>query len=262
MNNIIITSGGTEEKIDEVRKITNNATGKLGSIIAEKLTEKENIKIFYVCSKTAIKPQINKNIEVFEIEDVYSLKATIEKLLLSNKIDFFIHTMAVSDYTVDYVSNSKMLAEYILDSIEIEKSDKKCYSKINIFNQNNLESNIEKCILENNNIIDISRKISSSEDNLIIKLKRAPKIISCIKELSPKTTLIGFKLLNQVTEDELLRVSQNLLEKNQCKLVIGNDSKNFEKGKHEAIFVTKTGIIERAKTKEEIAEKLVKFIIN
>ena len=28
--NIVITAGGTEEKIDEVRKITNSATRKIG----------------------------------------------------------------------------------------------------------------------------------------------------------------------------------------------------------------------------------------
>lgn len=217
MYNIIVTSGGTEERIDEVRKITNNATGRLGSIIAEKLLEKNNINIFYVCSRTAVKPKENAKLEVIETDGVIGLKQEIENLLKNNKIDFFIHTMAVSDYMVDYV-----------------------------------ESNGKK--------IDTSKKISSSEENLIIKLKRAPKIISCIKEISPETKLIGFKLLNQVSENELLRVSQNLLQNNRCELVIGNDSKSFVNGRHEAIFVSSEGIIDRAETKEEIARKLIKFL--
>ena len=42
-------------------------------------------------------------------------------------------------------------------------------------------------------------KISSYEDNLVIILKRTPKIISMIKEISPSTHLIGFKLLDSVS---------------------------------------------------------------
>ena len=37
MQKIIITAGGTSEKIDNVRKITNSSTGKLGKLIAEHL---------------------------------------------------------------------------------------------------------------------------------------------------------------------------------------------------------------------------------
>ena len=43
--NIVITSGGTSEYIDAVRKITNSGTGKLGSIIAEQISKNENINI-------------------------------------------------------------------------------------------------------------------------------------------------------------------------------------------------------------------------
>ena len=41
--NIIITSGGTSENIDNVRKITNTATGALGSIIANEFIKKYDI---------------------------------------------------------------------------------------------------------------------------------------------------------------------------------------------------------------------------
>ena len=37
---ILITAGGTSEKIDSVRSITNHSTGSLGKAIAEELLEK------------------------------------------------------------------------------------------------------------------------------------------------------------------------------------------------------------------------------
>ena len=43
MLNIVITAGGTSEPIDNVRKITNSSTGKLGAVIAEELLKREDI---------------------------------------------------------------------------------------------------------------------------------------------------------------------------------------------------------------------------
>ena len=40
MYKVIITAGGTSEKIDNVRKITNSSSGKLGSVIASRLLGK------------------------------------------------------------------------------------------------------------------------------------------------------------------------------------------------------------------------------
>ena len=37
---IIVTAGGTRERIDEVRSITNGATGRLGSLIADELSKR------------------------------------------------------------------------------------------------------------------------------------------------------------------------------------------------------------------------------
>lgn len=59
--NIIITAGGTTERIDAVRKITNTGTGKLGSLTAEEFIKQggSNIeKIFYICEKGTIVPQL------------------------------------------------------------------------------------------------------------------------------------------------------------------------------------------------------------
>ena len=40
MKKIIITAGGTTEPIDNVRKITNVSTGKLGSLICDNMLKK------------------------------------------------------------------------------------------------------------------------------------------------------------------------------------------------------------------------------
>ena len=216
--------------------------GKLGSIIANKLIEtKGNLidNIFYITTPLSIKPKESNKIQIIEISSSQNLLESIKSLLEENQIDFFIHSMAVSDYTVDYVTSSKLLGEFILQNSNISP---------------------EQAILNNENIIDVSKKISSNEENLIIKLKKTPKIISEIKKISPNIKLIGFKLLNNVPEKELEDRSMEVLQKNNCELVIGNDSRSFVNSKHRAIFINKDGVINIAETKEDIANKLVRYI--
>ena len=55
--NIIVTAGGTSEPIDNVRRIANTGTGRLGSLVADELAEADwTGHIFYVCAKDSIRP--------------------------------------------------------------------------------------------------------------------------------------------------------------------------------------------------------------
>jgi len=239
MKKIIITAGGTSERIDNVRKITNSSSGKLGMTIANNLIleKKEEIeKIYYICSKNSYRPNDEK-IEIIEIFDTEDLEMAITELLTKENIDIFIHSMAVSDYTVDYITTSNRLAKYI------EEND----------------GNIEDLIINNQDVIK-ENKVSSYEENLIIKLKKTKKIISIIKDLSKDTFLVGFKLLDGVSEQELLETAIKLKDKNNCDLVIANDLQNIREGVHKAFIIDKENEYEIATGKDDISKKLVKTL--
>ena len=238
---IIITAGGTSEKIDNVRKITNSSSGKLGCTIANKLVklyEKKIDKIYYICSKTSFKPTHPK-VEIIEITDTNDLEITVRKLLTSNKIHYFIHSMAVSDYTVDYITTAESLALSI---------------------NNNPNENVIDLIYKHNDKLN-DNKISSNQDNLIIKLKKTTKIISIIKNISPSTYLVGFKLLDNVSEENLINIAVKLKNKNNCNLVVANDLENIRKGNHKAFIIKTSNDYIIASGKEDIAEKLVEEMI-
>lgn len=237
-NKIIITAGGTSERIDNVRKITNSSSGKLGVTIANKILErasKKVEKIYFICAKNALKPNPNLKLEIIEVFDTAELKKTVETLLEKEEINYFIHAMAVSDYTVDFVTTAERLAKHIKENQGQDIKELICT------NEDNLTEN----------------KISSYEDNLIIKLKRTPKIISLIKTISPKTYLVGFKLLDGVTESKLIQVATKLRDKNNCDLVVANDLSNIRNGHHKACIIKKNNEIIKATDKEDIANKLV-----
>ena len=189
MKKIIITAGGTSERIDNVRKITNSSSGKLGMTIANHLLKENNdIMIYYVCSKNSLRPTDNR-IQIIEIDGTIDLKNTIEGLLVNENIDYFVHSMAVSDYMTDYVTTIERMKESIKEHDDIDEAFK----------------NIE---------VICGNKLSSYEDNLVIVLKPTPKIISSIKNLSPSTYLVGFKLLDGVSKEKLIEVAKRLRNKN------------------------------------------------
>ena len=236
MKKIVITAGGTSEKNDQVRKITNSSTGKLGMTIAKHLLDtQDDIMIYYVCSKTSYRP-IDERVQVLEIEGTIDLKKTVEDLLLNQSIDVFIHSMAVSDYMTDYVTTLERMRESIKKYASLDEA----FSHIEILGGN---------------------KISSYEDNLVIVLKPTPKIISLIKNLSPTTYLVGFKLLDGVPKETLIQVAKNLRDKNNCDLVVANDLDIIRKGEHIAYLIDKEDKIEEALGKDEIAQKLVRKIM-
>jgi len=213
--NILITAGGTREDIDAVRGITNYATGRLGSLIADEFA-KNNAIITYVCCEDSDLP--NAKVDVTLVRSAQELLETVETLMKNKSFDCVIHSMAVSDYTPKAVMT--------LDGKPLGQN----------------------------------KKISSDNSEIMIYLKQTPKIIGRIKELQPKTLLVGFKLLLDVAEDELLEAAWALMDKNSCDFVLANDLKHIKGDMHKGILIDTEGIAGRAKTKQEIAEMIYKAI--
>lgn len=230
MKKYVITSGGISEKIDNVRKITNSSSGKLGMTIANHLLEsKSDITIYYVCSKNALRPS-NKRVKIIEVAGTLDLKDKVESLLKNEKIDYFIHTMAVADYMVDYVTTVDKMKKSFLNNSDME--------------------------------VIKDTKISSYENNLVLVLKPTPKIISLIKKESPLTYLVGFKLLDGVSKKELIDVATRLRDKNRCDLVVANDLEDIRNKEHKAYIIDKEDKVVEASDKEDIAKKLVRMMDN
>ncbi len=224
---ILITAGGTSEPIDDVRKITNRSTGKLGLAIGERLLREYPDKIeklYYLHGETADCPG-DPRVEPVRIGGTVDLKERLTEILTKDSIDAVIHSMAVSDYMVDKVTTVEAI-----------------------------KTGVESAEITGN-------KISSSIDNLAIILKRTPKIISIIKELSPRTKLVGFKLLSNVPHEELIAVAKGLMEKNRCDFVLANDLKEIGGGMHKGYLVHRDGRVDSMETKEEIAGMITRRVM-
>ena len=227
---IIITAGGTSEKIDDVRTITNTSTGRLGYAIGKAFVDgyADRIdRIYYLHGTRA--PYVESDIvEPVMIGGVADLQRELERLLTAEKIDAVIHAMAVSDYVVKEVTT--------LDRIR------------------GVEAPGDGADLSGN-------KISSDIDDLVIHMKRSPKVISSIKKLSPESTLVGFKLLSGVPHEELIAVGRGLMEKNDCDFVLANDLKEIGRDHHRGYLIHRDGEYDTMETNEEIADMIARRIM-
>lgn len=215
---ILITSGGTTEAIDSVRGITNHSTGRLGKIIAETFL-KAGHEVTLVTTKRAVKPDNNDLLSIQLVESVADLQRALEETVPQH--DVLIHAMAVSDYTPVYMT-------------DLEE-----------FKQTN---DVEQLFLRSNS----ERKISSQSDYQILLLTKTPKLISLVKQWNPNILLIGFKLLVDVSQEELLQAARESIRKNKADYILANDLSNITATQHRAFLVSPDSIQE-ASTKEAIA---------
>ena len=225
--NILITSGGTSEKIDRVRSITNHSTGRLGKIIAETFLDKGD-QVTLVTTPKAVRPAAHPNLTIVKIENVAELLESLKPLVHTH--DVLIHAMAVSDYTPVYMTGLEAVAA---------SSD-----MTEFLNKTNSES-----------------KISSQDDVQVLFLKKTPKIISLVKKWNPDIRLIGFKLLVDVSYEELLKTARASLIKNQSEIIVANDLTEISNQEHKAYLVGKETVT-KAQSKEEIAQLLYQHIRN
>ena len=117
-----------------------------------------------------------------------------------------------------------------------------------------LDSAIEKQLVENKfdfvihaaavsdySVVGQPGKIESSNDEITLKLKRNPKLISRIKKISPQTKLVGFKLTSGSGEDVIASKVQRLFEESGCDYVVQNDWNNISTGQYSYRFYDKNG---------------------
>ncbi|MGT2764578.1 phosphopantothenate--cysteine ligase [Streptococcus intermedius] len=222
---LLITSGGTSEKIDQVRSITNHSTGKLGALIADSFLAQGD-QVTLITTRNAIKPAAHPNLTIQIIENVQELFEMMKPLVKTH--DVLIHSMAVSDYTPIYMTGF----EQITTSQDLTE----------FLNKTNKQS-----------------KISSKDNYQVLFLKQTPKIISQVKKWNPNIRLIGFKLLVDVSKKELLTVARASLTKNQAEIIVANDLSDISDNQHHAYLVKINSVI-KADTKEKIAQQLVTHI--
>ena len=154
--NCVVTAGPTYEPLDEVRRLTNFSTGRLGTELANYLAASgHNVTLFI--GETSVYSRIRRARRVETFTTTADLRDKLKALSGKNgkKVDAIFHAAAVSDFAFGRA----------------------------------FESNGNGKLTE----IKEMKKISTRQGKLLIELVPTPKIIAEFRGWFPKTKLVGWK---------------------------------------------------------------------
>lgn len=214
---VLITSGGTFEKWDNVRGHTNLSKGTMGCYLAEAAYAK-GAQVIYMHGVFAQLPENQREMRLVRFEGIEDLGEQLKEIARQQHVDYIIMAVAGSDWLVDKV----------FDQAGNELTEK--------------------------------GKMPSDEPP-IIHFKKAPKILAQIKNWSPKSMLIGFKL--EATEDEafLIERAKLRMDSAQADFMVANSSKSLYGAMEPHIIVHKSGEIVRADGKQQAALALIEQLL-
>lgn len=259
MKKILITAGPTNEYIDEVMKITNMSTGRLGVELSRELTSRGN-EVTLICTRSVARSGLY---ERYGLANVPTLKTvqieTTEQMYTAleaekNTVyDLVVHAAAVGDYKADFSFRMEDMAEELTSAIWKALDRAMSPTELNAVILNTLVNPSCK--------VNDDTKISSYEPNLTVKLGLTPKLISHLREWFPGAVLVGFKLLENVTKDHIIDVATKLCNKNDMNYIIANDLHDLRQGKHISYLCNKYGYCNfDFHSPTDIANKIISFV--
>lgn len=261
MKKILITAGPTNEYVDEVMKITNMSTGRLGIELTNELSSR-GYEVTLVCTRSVTYNSLyfkyglenNPLVKTVKIETTEQmLQALTAEALEGNTYDLVVHAAAVGDYKPEFSFKMENMALEIADYLHNNYDE---IPSIYDFYQD-----ILKIMTNPKCKVNDDTKISSYEPNLTVKLGLTPKLISHLKEWFPEAILVGFKLLENVTKDHIIDVATKLCNKNNMNYIIANDLHDLRQGKHISYLCNKDGYCNiDFHSPQDIANKIISFI--
>ena len=207
----LITSGGTSVPLDDVREITNFSSGRFGAQIGRQALFRGHTLDYFGAEKSDT--PFTFHTEQPSLEDVAKL-AELAKQYNQYLAHYTRHKFRTFH---DYQTGLERLVRKLEPDVVI------------------LVAAVSDYLTKR-----APGKIRSSDD-LKIELEHAPKVISSVRGwMKPGAVLIGFKLLVDVNDEQLVDAARRSISLNGCDAVVANDLNSLKRGDHRILFVTKS----------------------
>ena len=236
--NVVVTGGGTIAPIDDVRHIANTSSGRFSAEITESFLRR-GATVWHVHGPGAVLPyhdrrmlSIDRDLDR-ELARLTALRREVEESRAR------LHCRAIEPGTV---SGYGLVLREILTGQAIDVA-------VLAMAASDYEPD------------RMAGKTSSDRDAWTITLRRAPKVIRSVKDWAPGTFLVGFKLLYNVSDDELIATARAACERNRADLTVANDLLRKQQGLHTVHLVDRDRLIETIGPGESIADQLVEGIL-
>ena len=201
---VLITSGGTTIPIDRVRKIINMSKGTFGSQICSSFIEKykQEDNIFH-------------NIDTLDITFLTHVYGKTPEGLREN------YWNCEERYGIKFI-NFDTYDDYKKELFNLLDKEK--------FDIIILAAAVSDYGVDTNSFFD--GKIRSTEDQMVIKLIKLPKLINFVREKQKDSIFVGFKLLVDSTEEQLKEACIKSINDNKLDLIVGNDLRDIKNNNH------------------------------
>ncbi len=218
---VLFTSGGTEEPIDGVRRISNNSTGQTGAVLARYFADR-GADVTLLRSERAVSPRsISSGTDKIPVTELTytsyaDLRDTLRNQLADQDWDAVVHLAAVSDYTVNGVS---------VDGTSFPPGG--------------------------------PGKIGTGRE-VILKLKPTAKILDSLRGWSHNESVIivGFKLTDGADDTHAEAQVNALFARGNVDYVVHNNLQDINAQRHSATIWGKEGVLNKTETKDDMAEGL------
>ena len=233
--NVVVTAGGTVAPIDDVRQITNASTGRFGAMIAEAALSR-GANVWYLHAPGALQPF--DRLARFDL-DTPDLDAEVRRLARLREewrqVRDRCHAVPLRKGTVpEYAERLEaILREHPIDVAFLAMAASDFAPE------------------------PFSGKLSSEASTLVLRCHRLPKVIQAVRDWSPRIYLVGFKLLSDATEEELIRQAEAACLENRADLTVANDLSTVRAGRHTIHLVRPGHPTETIGPDRSIAEELV-----
>lgn len=191
--NILVTGGGCKEYIDDIRAIINRSSGTTASVIAETFKSAGH----NVTALMGMAERLPVGVRLLRFSGFDSLSDTLQKELTDNKYDVIIHAAAVSDYKPAGIWTQESIKQYKEDRVELILTKEEKHKKLD------------------------------SGKEIWLKLEPTDKLIARIKNISPESLLIGFKLTSGADKDDIAVAVARVMDSG-ADLVVHNDIEEIE----------------------------------
>lgn len=235
---VLITSGGTKVPIDRVRDITNQSGGNFASKIARKFLEASDYSYSFLNSpKTLNGPPV----EPFDI--------SVDFLRAENSISPFEFRANMVHYGIEGIPEALETFSK-LAQLWREHGD---YYREYVYSDFYEYKDIFLKLVANKkyDVVLVAAAVSDylvvnyvdgkirSDSQYSIELTDADKIIPEVKRLCPNCFLVGFKLLVNSTDEQLIVAANKVLDSANCNLVVANDLRDIQAEQHRVILCEK-----------------------
>ena len=216
----LISSGGSKVPLDKVRDITNMSHGTFASRIATS-TLIMNHDVLFLRAKDSKSP-FTLTLDLNRDYTADALTKVGEVLELYEECKYQYEEFQYRDFE-DYASQLERCCKVYAPDVVVLAAAISDYGVLN----------------------PVAGKARSTAEEMVIQLHRLPKLISQIKTWAPNTFLVGFKLLVDSTEQELIEAAKSSIGNNGCNLVVANDLRDIRAGAHKIAMVGPYGYLER-----------------